>query len=106
MIRRALAGHVAANEDPGKEGYGFETRLVGGVRIAGRRGGFRGIANRVEFYPDLGYVVVVLGNTEGDGAETIAAHANSGVSHPLTPSAMTSPPQYLRPNGALNGEPP
>jgi hypothetical protein len=59
--------------------YGFETRLVGGVRIAGHRGGFRGIANRVEFYPDLGYVVVVLGNTDGEGAETIAAHVRTQI---------------------------
>jgi CubicO group peptidase (beta-lactamase class C family) len=79
MTRRALAGYVAANEYPGKEGYGFETRLVGGVRIAGHRGGFRGIANRVEFYPDLGYVVVVLGNRDGDGAETIAAHVRTQI---------------------------
>jgi CubicO group peptidase (beta-lactamase class C family) len=79
MTRRALTGHVAANEYPGKEGYGFETRLLGGVRIAGHRGGFRGIANRVEFYPDLGYVVVVLGNTDGDGAETIAAHVRTHI---------------------------
>ena len=79
MMRRALAGHVAANEYPGEEGYGFETRLVGGVRIAGHRGGFSGIANRVEFYPDLGYVVVVLGNTDGDGAETIAAHVRTRI---------------------------
>ena len=95
MTRHALAGHVAANEYPGEEGYGFETRLVGGVRIAGHRGGFRGIANRVEFYPDLGYVVVVLGNTDGDGAETIAAHVRTQIaaSPILTPSAMTSPRQ-------------
>jgi CubicO group peptidase (beta-lactamase class C family) len=79
MTRRALTGHVAANEYPGEEGYGFETRLVGSVRIAGHRGGFRGIANRVEFYPDLGYVVVVLGNTDGDGAETIAAHVRTQI---------------------------
>jgi CubicO group peptidase (beta-lactamase class C family) len=79
MTRRALTGHVAANEYPGKEGYGFETRLLGGVRIAGHRGGFRGIANRVEFYPDLGYVVVVLGNTDGEGAETIAAHVRTQI---------------------------
>jgi CubicO group peptidase (beta-lactamase class C family) len=79
MTRRALTGYVAANEYPGQEGYGFETRLVGRVRIAGHRGGFRGIANRVEFYPDLGYVVVVLGNTDGDGAETIAAHVRTHI---------------------------
>jgi CubicO group peptidase (beta-lactamase class C family) len=74
MTRRVLTGYVPANEYPGHEGYGFEMRLVGGVRMAGHRGGFRGVANRVEFYPDLGYVLVVLANTDADGAETIAVH--------------------------------
>jgi CubicO group peptidase (beta-lactamase class C family) len=79
MTRRVLTGYVAANEYPGHEGYGFETRLVGGVRVAGHRGGFSGILNRVEFYPDLGYVLVVLGNTDAGGAETIAAHVRERI---------------------------
>ena len=28
----------------------------------------------IEFYPDLGYVLVVLGNTDGDGTQAIATH--------------------------------
>jgi D-alanyl-D-alanine carboxypeptidase len=77
MTRRVLTGHVAANEYAGRDGYGFETRVVGGVRIAGHRGGFSGINNRVEFYPDLGYVLVVLGNTDAGGAEVIADHVRT-----------------------------
>ena len=80
MTRRALTGYVAATEYPGHDGYGFETRLVGGVRIAGHRGGFSGINNRVEFYPDLGYVLVVLGNSDANGAEVIADHARKRIS--------------------------
>jgi CubicO group peptidase (beta-lactamase class C family) len=77
MTRRVLTGYVAASEYAGHDGYGFEMRLVGGVRIAGHRGGFSGIANRVEFYPELGYVLVVLGNSDTSGAETIANHART-----------------------------
>ena len=72
MTRRVLTGHVPAHEYGGHDGYGFETRVVNGVRIVGHRGGFSGIANRVEFYPDLGYVLVVLGNSDATGAEAIA----------------------------------
>jgi CubicO group peptidase (beta-lactamase class C family) len=79
MTRRALTGYVAASEYAGRDGYGFETRLVGGVRIAGHRGGFSGINNRVEFYPDLGYVLVVLGNTDANGAEVIADHVRTAI---------------------------
>ena len=32
-----------------------------GVKIAGHRGSLAGSSNQVEFYPDLGYVMVVLG---------------------------------------------
>lgn len=80
MTRRVLTGYVAATEYAGQDGYGFETRLVGGVRIAGHRGGFSGINNRVEFYPDLGYVLVVLGNTDANGAEAIADHVRKRTS--------------------------
>jgi len=39
----------------------FETRLVNGVKIAGHRGSLAGSSNQLEFYPDLGYVLVILG---------------------------------------------
>lgn len=84
MTRRALTGYVAASEYAGQGGYGFETRLVGGVRSAGHRGGFSGINNRVEFYPDLGYVLVVLGNTDANGAELIADHVRRAIAASIT----------------------
>jgi hypothetical protein len=33
----------------------------------------------LEFYPDLGYVVVVLGNIDSDGTQTIATHVRASV---------------------------
>ena len=45
---------------------------MNGVRIVGHRGGFPGIANQVDIYPDLGYVFVVLGNSDADGAQELA----------------------------------
>ena len=58
----------------GRDGYGFETRLVNDVKIAGHRGSLAGSSNQVEFYPDLGYVMVVLGNTDSSGTQAIATH--------------------------------
>lgn len=66
-----MTGRVPA-EYGGRHGYGLETRLVNGVRILGHQGGFTGISNQVDFYPDLGYVLVVLGNTDASGAQEIA----------------------------------
>ena len=71
MVDRMLTGRVAADYG-GRHGYGFETREVNGVRIVGHRGGFPGIANQVDIYPDLGYVFVVLGNSDAGGAQELA----------------------------------
>ncbi|HVS23215.1 MAG TPA: serine hydrolase domain-containing protein [Gammaproteobacteria bacterium] len=70
-----LTGYIDADYG-GRDGYGFETRLVNGVKIVGHRGSLAGSSNQIEFYPDLGYVLVVLGNTDS-GTEAIAAHARA-----------------------------
>ena len=75
LTARVLTGYVDADYG-GRDGYGFETRLVNGVKIAGHRGSLAGSSNQVEFYPDLGYVLVVLGNTDS-GTEAIAAHVRA-----------------------------
>jgi CubicO group peptidase (beta-lactamase class C family) len=75
MTALVLTGYVDTDYG-GRDGYGFETRVVNGVKIAGHRGSLAGSSNQVEFYPDLGYVLVVLGNTDS-GAETIAAHVRA-----------------------------
>jgi CubicO group peptidase (beta-lactamase class C family) len=73
MTRRVLSGVIEADYG-GRDGYGFETRVVNGIRTAGHRGSLAGSTNQFEFYPDLGYVLVVLGNTDSDGTQTIATH--------------------------------
>jgi CubicO group peptidase (beta-lactamase class C family) len=72
MTALVLTGAIEADYG-GRDGLGFETRFVGGVKTAGHRGSLPGSSNQVEFYPDLGYVLVVLGNTDS-GADAIAAH--------------------------------
>ena len=75
MTARVLTGEIEADYG-GRDGYGFETRVVNGVKTAGHRGSLAGSSNQVEFYPDLGYVLVVLGNTDS-GTDGIAAHVRT-----------------------------
>jgi CubicO group peptidase (beta-lactamase class C family) len=75
MTAAILTGYIDADYG-GRHGYGFETRLVNGVKIAGHHGALTGSSNQFEFYPDLGWVLVVLGNTDGS-AEAIAAHVRN-----------------------------
>jgi CubicO group peptidase (beta-lactamase class C family) len=75
MTARVLTGYIEADYG-GRDGLGFETRLVNGLKIAGHRGSLAGSSNQVEFYPDLGYVLVVLGNTDG-GTEAITVYVRS-----------------------------
>lgn len=75
MTALVLTGYIDADYG-GRDGYGFETRVLNGVKIAGHRGALAGSSNQVEFYPDLGYVLVVLGNSDS-GTQEIAAHARA-----------------------------
>lgn len=47
-------------------GYGCIVRNYHGTRIIGHGGGYVGITNKYEFYPDLGYSVVILNNIDSD----------------------------------------
>jgi len=76
---QVLTGYIDAGYG-GRDGYGFETRLANGVRMAGHRGSLAGTLNQVEFYPDLGYVLVVLGNMDS-GADVIASHVRALITH-------------------------
>ena len=71
LTRRAMTGYIAT-EYGGKDGYGLETRNWNGVRIVGHGGGFTGVSNQVDIYPDLEYVLVVLGNSDASGTEALA----------------------------------
>jgi CubicO group peptidase (beta-lactamase class C family) len=49
-------------------GSGFEIRRYNKTRIVGHGGGWFGITNRMEMYPELGYTVVILSNYDSDPA--------------------------------------
>src|SRR5947209_12010063 len=74
-----LTGAIDADYG-GRDGLGFETRMTNGVRSAGHRGSLAGSSTHVEFYPDLGYVLIVLGNTDSSGTEDIASHVRAWLS--------------------------
>jgi len=74
-----MRGDVPADYG-GRDGYGLETRVLNGVRLFGHQGGAPGVSNQVDFYPDLGYVFVVLGNSDASGAQEIAGRARAVIS--------------------------
>jgi CubicO group peptidase (beta-lactamase class C family) len=47
-------------------GYGFELGRYNGARIVGHGGGWFGVTNRMEMYPDAGYTVVILSNYDSN----------------------------------------
>jgi CubicO group peptidase (beta-lactamase class C family) len=81
MTERVMNGYVPADYG-GREGYGFETRVVNRIRILGHQGATAGVSNQFDFYPDLGYVLVVLGNSDGSGTQEIAKHVRSVLTAP------------------------
>ena len=80
---RSTTGYVAADYG-GREGYGFETRVMNKVRILGHQGASPGLSNQVDVYPDLGYVLVVLGNSDADGTQEIAKHVRAAITESAT----------------------
>jgi len=50
------------NGPDGQYGYGFFVKRYNGTRIIGHGGGWPGVTNQVDMYPDLGYTVVILTN--------------------------------------------
>jgi CubicO group peptidase (beta-lactamase class C family) len=81
MTQRVMKGIVQADYG-GRDALGFETLLLNGVRIVGHRGGFPGITNQMEFYPDLGYVLVILGNSDAGGTEAITKRVRTLIADP------------------------
>ncbi len=66
QLRRVWTG-VKPYSDPNSEyGYGFIVSRYNGTRIIGHGGGWVGITNKFDMYPDLGYTVVILSNIDSD----------------------------------------
>ncbi len=59
-------GRVDYTEPDSRYGYGFIVKRYNGTRIIGHGGGWVGITNKFEMYPDLGYTVVILSNIDSD----------------------------------------
>ncbi|WP_244884941.1 serine hydrolase domain-containing protein [Singulisphaera acidiphila] len=59
-------GQVDYTEPDSRYGYGFIVKRYNGTRIIGHGGGWVGITNKFEMYPDLGYTVVILSNIDSD----------------------------------------
>jgi CubicO group peptidase (beta-lactamase class C family) len=70
MTSRILEPRVATPD--GRYTYGFEWQAWNGVRFVGHNGFADGAFDQVDMYPDLGYTVVVLSNTDMSGAGAIA----------------------------------
>ena len=66
QLARVWTG-VKPYSDPNSEyGYGFIVSRYNGTRIIGHGGGWVGITNKFDMYPDLGYTVVILSNIDSD----------------------------------------
>jgi CubicO group peptidase (beta-lactamase class C family) len=89
-------------------GSGFELSRYNKARIIGHGGGWFGVTNRMEFYPDLGYAVVVLSNYDSDPV-AIANKLREWLTQ--SPSnAVPTPPAFtltvaVSPETAVPGEP-
>jgi CubicO group peptidase (beta-lactamase class C family) len=59
-------GKVDYTEPGSQYGYGFIVKPYNGTRVIGRGGGWFGITNKFDMYPDLGYTVVILTNIDSD----------------------------------------
>lgn len=49
-------------------GYGFFVERINGCKIIGHDGGFPGVSNRLDIYPNEEYIFIVLANDDGGGA--------------------------------------
>jgi CubicO group peptidase (beta-lactamase class C family) len=54
------------NKRSGQYGYGCQIRQYAGTRVIWHGGGFVGITNQFEIYPELGYTVVILNNIDSN----------------------------------------
>jgi D-alanyl-D-alanine carboxypeptidase len=63
-LKSLWTGRVDYTEPGGRYGYGCVVKNYNGVRIVAHGGGWVGITDRFEIYPDLGYTVAILTNID------------------------------------------
>jgi len=68
-LARVWTGVQPYTEPSSQYGFGFIVTPYNGTRIIGHGGGWVGITNKFDMYPDLGYTVVILTNIDSDPNE-------------------------------------
>ena len=68
-LDRVWTGVQRYTEPSSEYGFGFIVTPYNGTRIIGHGGGWVGITNKFDMYPDLGYTVVILTNIDADPNE-------------------------------------
>jgi CubicO group peptidase (beta-lactamase class C family) len=68
-LARVWTGVQRYTEPNSEYGFGFIVTSYNGTRIIGHGGGWLGITNKFDMYPDLGYTVVILTNIDSDPNE-------------------------------------
>jgi D-alanyl-D-alanine carboxypeptidase len=71
LISKALFAE-ATTPRQGNYGYGFSVRGEGALRSYGHNGGFPGVNGDLRVFPELGYVVISLGNLDPPAASRLA----------------------------------
>ena len=71
LISKALFAE-AITPRQGNYGYGFGVRGEGASRSYGHNGGFPGVNGDLRVFPQLGYVVIALGNLDPPAASRLA----------------------------------
>ena len=69
-----LTGTVVAGENS-RYAYGFFDRMVSGQRVIGHGGGAPGVCSFLNMYPDTGYSVIVLSNSD-NGCRLVLDYIN------------------------------
>jgi CubicO group peptidase (beta-lactamase class C family) len=90
---------TGVTEDPDRNdeyGYGAQIAHYNGTRIVGHGGGWKGVTNQFDMYPELGYTVVILSNYDDDPAiianklrEWLTQGTSTGQTLPSTPPVIT-----------------
>jgi CubicO group peptidase (beta-lactamase class C family) len=65
-LARVWTGVQRYTEPNSEYGFGFIVSPYNGTRIIGHGGGWLGITNKFDMYPDLEYTVVILSNIDSD----------------------------------------
>lgn len=65
-LETVWSGRMNYSEPDSQYGYGFIVKRYNGTRIIGHGGGWVGITNKFDMYPDLSYTVVILNNIDSD----------------------------------------